>query len=248
MIEQLKIYWHSSNITTIPVHYHEYLTSYNNYYNSLEPQLQLAFRKRVYIAMKFLTFKPVHFDKVTDEMRVVITSALIQITFGLDKYILRRFKTILVVPNTYSFQQFDALLGHLDRTHDLMAMSWPAVVDGFIIPNDAHNVALHELAHALQQENQDRLFFADFFDAVSVEKWNRQGVTELWKIRRRKHRYLRDYAGQDMMELFAVSMECFFEQPYLFKEYVPGLYQIMTKLLKQDPNNSSRPVFRIVAF
>ena len=242
MIEQLKIYWHSYRIKTIPIQYHNYLSYYNDYYNNLNPQLQETFRIRTFIALKFMTFKPVQFQTVTEEMKVVIASALIQITFGLDKYILRRFKTIIVVPNTYSYKQFDALLGHLDRSNDTMALSWPAVVDGFIIPDDAHNVALHELAHALQQENHDRLFFTDFFDAVNVENWNQQGVTELWKIRRNKHSYLRDYAGQNMMELFAVCMECFFEQPQLFSSRVPGLYLIMTKLLKQDPLNPKNPV------
>lgn len=246
MIEQIKIYWHSFGITKMPVDYHKYLIGYNDYYRNLHPILQNQFRERVFIAMKFMDFRPVHFDTVTEEMKVVITSALIQITFGLDKYILRRFKTILVVPNTYSIAQFDALLGHVDHDKNLIAMSWPAVKEGFILPSDAHNVALHKLAHALQQENHDRLFFADFFDAVNVEDWNREGLKELWKIRRKKHAYLRHYAGINMMELFAVSIECFFEQPLAFKENVPGLFLIMTKLLRQEPSVNDRPVFRVV--
>ena len=47
-----------------------------------------------------------------------------------------------------------------------------------------------------------------------------------------------------MMELFAVCMECFFEQPQLFSSHVPGLYQLMTKLLKQDPTKPSNPLMR----
>lgn len=244
MIEHLRIYWHTRRIVTIPVTYHQYLSHYNDYYKGLTAELKIEFQKRVMVALKFLNFSPVHFDVVTEEMKIVIASALIQITFGLDKYILRRFKTILVVPNTYSYGQYKALLGHVDHNENLIAMSWPSVQEGFIIPHDANNVALHELAHALQQENQDRLFFADFFDAVSVENFENAGLTELWKIRRHKHSYLRDYAGQNMLELFAVSMECFFEQPEAFQHHVPGLYLIMTKLLKQDPSIAKRPIFR----
>jgi len=243
MIERLRIYWYSQQIQTIPVTYHQYLSKYNDYYNRLNPELQEVFRTRVMITLKFLTFKPVHFDVVTEEMKVVIASALIQITFGLDKYILRRFKTILVVPNTYSFREFRALLGHVDHVENLIAMSWPSVKEGFIIPDDANNVALHELAHALQAEDEERLFFADFFDTIVVNKWHEEGITELWKIRKHKHNYLRDYAGKNMLELFAVSMECFFEQPEAFQNHVPGLYLIMTKLLKQDPNVLGNPLF-----
>lgn len=242
MIERLRILWHSKDLETLSSKYHNILSQYNDYYVKLNPELQRTFRERVYVSSQFITFKPVQFDRVSDEMKILITSALIQITLALDKFILRRFNTILVIPNTYSFREFDALLGHVDYDENLIAMSWPSVKSGFIIPDDAHNVALHELAHALHRENHDRMFFADFFDAVSVNLWNDTGLTELYKIRAQRHTYLRDYAGKNMLELFAVCMECFFEQPDAFKKQVPGLYHIMTQLLKQDPSKLSNPL------
>lgn len=242
MIERLRILWHSQDLANLSNEYHLILNKYNDYYKSLNKDLQRTFRERVYVSSQFINFKPVDFDVVSEEMKILITSALIQITLALDKFILRRFNTIMVVPNTYSFREYAALLGHVDYDENLIAMSWPSVKSGFIIPDDAHNVALHELAHALHRENHDRMFFADFFDAVSFNSWTQTGLTELYKIRRRSHSYLRDYAGQNMLELFAVCMECFFEQPEAFKRHVPGLYHIMTKLLKQDPSKGDNPI------
>jgi len=237
MIQQLKIYWYSRNTPIIPDSYHKILTKYNDYYRRLSPALQIEFLKRVYISDQFMEFKPVEFDSVTEEMKVVIISALIQITFGLEKYVLQRFKTFLVVPNIYKFGPYAALHGHVDHDNNLVVMAWPSVKTGFVVPEDASNVALHELAHALQAENYSSLFFADFFDAVAVNEWEQVGLIELWKIRRHQQQYLSSYAGKNMLELFAVSMECFFEQPEAFKQNVPGLYLIMTKLLKQNPSN-----------
>lgn len=242
MIERLRILWHSQDLANLSAEYHLVLTKYNEYYRSLNEDLQRTFRERVYVSSQFIEFKPVEFDKVSEEMKILITSALIQITLALDKYVLRRFNTIMVVPNTYSFREYKALLGHVDYDENLIAMSWPSVKSGFIIPDDSHNVALHELAHALHRENHDRMFFADFFDAVSFNSWTETGLTELYRIRKRKQTYLRDYAGQNMLELFAVCMECFFEQPDAFKKHVPGLYHIMTKLLKQDPSRGKNPI------
>lgn len=242
MIERLRILWHSQDLSHLSSEYHQVLTKYNEYYLKLTPDLQKTFRERVYVSSQFIDFKAVHFDLVTEEMKILITSALIQITFALDKYILRRFNTIMVVPNTYSFREYEALLGHVDYDENLIVMSWPSVKSGFVIPDDANNVALHELAHALHRENHDRMFFADFFDSVSINQWNETGLNELYKIRAHKHGYLRDYAGKNMLELFAVSMECFFEQPDAFKKHVPGLYHIMTKLLLQDPCRCHNPI------
>ena len=242
MLEQLKIHYYSISISLLPETYHTYLSKYNNYYNTLDPINQQKFRERLYICEKFISFEPIEFSNVTEEMRVVILSALIQITFGLDKYILRRFKTIIVVPNTYSFGRYPALLGHVDYDRNHIVMSWPSVKTGFIIPNDAHNVAIHELAHALHKENQERLFFADFFDSVIANKWHEEGLRELWKIRRHQNTYLSAYAGQNLLELFAVSMECFFEQPEAFKHNVPGLFGLMTRLLKQNPMSENNPL------
>lgn len=244
MIERLRIVYYSFKFKKINPEYHQILLKYSDYYSGLSPTLQKIFLRRVYISAKFIRFRPVEFRKVTREMRVLITSALVQITFGLDKYILKRFKTIYVVPNTYSFAQYPALLGHVDHRNHIITMSWPSVKEGFIIPDDAMNVALHELAHALHGENEKPLLFNRFFEGASFDDFEKQGVTEIYEIRKKRHPYLSDYAGINMNELFAVSMECFFEQPEIFKEKVPKLYKLMSRILKQDPARKSHPLNR----
>lgn len=242
ILEKLRIAWYSRKLKRIPPSYDFNLQKYNEYYRNLNPDLQRIFRERVYISSKFIDFQPVKFRNVTDEMKILITSALIQITFGLDKYILKRFNTILVVPNTYSFGQYEALLGHVDNDQDLITMSWPAVKEGFIIPDDAFNVALHELAHALQKENVDPFLYTRFFDALVMKEWKDEASIKLYEIRAKRHNFLRDYAGNNLGELFAVSFESFFEQPDEFAEKVPRLYAIMTELLNQNPINKSNPL------
>ena len=45
-----------------------------------------------------------------------------------------------------------------------------------------------------------------------------------------------------MIELFAVSIESFFEQSERFKEEVPKLYKLISNLLNQDPTNKENPI------
>jgi len=242
MLERLWIALYSSNFKRISPQYQLTLEKYSDYYKQLNPELKKIFLKRVYVSSKFIKFKPVKFSTVTIEMKVLITSALIQITFGLDRYIMKRFKSIYVVPNTYSYAQYPALLGHVDHRNRKIAMSWPSVKKGFIIPDDAMNVALHEIAHALQDENRNSVIFNRFFKAIEMHNFQKEGVKEIYTIRKKQHTYLSDYAGINMKELFAVSMECFFEQPLEFKEHVPKLYSLMCELLNQDPCKGENPL------
>ncbi len=241
MIRILRIFYYSKIKLDIPPQYHLILMEYSDYYKGLSQPLKVRFLKRLVISKKFLNFQAVQFPMVTDEMSVLITSALIQMTFGLRRYVLKRFKTIFVVPNTYSFAQYPALLGHVDHDKNVIAMSWPAIKKGYIIPDDAMNVALHELAHAIQGEHQKNLFYNKFFSRTKKIKWSKEGLLEIYRIRQNKS-YLREYAGQNLSELFAVSMECFFEQPDMFKKNVPKLYVLMAKLLNQDPVNKKYPL------
>jgi len=242
VLTRIKIAIYKRLAKRIPNDYHVILSHYNDYYNNLSKPLKKVFRQRVFISSKFLTFRPVEFTHVTLEMKVLITSALVQITFGLSRFVLRRFQTIFVVPNTYAFAQFPALLGHVDHNANVIALSWPSVKEGFVIPDDAMNVALHELTHALEGEDESSFVFDNFFKAINLENFKEMGVQEIFKIRAQKHKYFRDYAGQNLDELFAVCMECFFEQPNEFKTKVPQVYKLMVKLLKQDPTISGNPL------
>jgi len=202
------------------------------------------FRERVFLSSKFINFRAVKFDLITDEMKILITSALIQITFGLDKFVLRNFRTIMVSPNTYSFGEYEALLGHVDHIEKIIVVSWPSVKQGFIIPDDAFNVALHELAHALQSENLSRLIYRKFFDYMTMQEWEAEAEKELFNLRNKKHNHLKPYAGQNLMELFAVCIETFFEQPVDFKAKLPKMYHVMVDLLDQDPTQGQNPLVK----
>ena len=104
------------------------------------------------------------------------------------------------------------------------------------------NVALHELAHALQGEDEERFSFGNIFNETRMQNWTNEAKKELVAIRTNKHKFLRDYAGHNLLELFAVSIESFFEQSERFKEEVPKLYKLISNLLNQDPTNKENPI------
>jgi len=209
---------------------------------NLSLENKLIFKRRLLIASATLDFTPNSFPKVTNEMIVLITSALVQITFGLKNFKISRFRNIIVVPHNYNFLHFQNLLGHVDYEEKCIVLSWPSVKKGYIIPDDAMNVALHEIAHALQEENRYRVLFNKFFENNKMDAWKAEAAKKLMVIRKGKNTFFKDYGGINMLEMFSVSIETFFEQPEEFKKNLPVLYAKVSELLNQDPIRKENPV------
>lgn len=242
MLRLVSVYYYHKTVQTIPQEYHGVLSKYNPYYGGLSKGLQRRFRKRVFITNKFLTYKAHKFSEVSETMKIIIASALIQITFGLKLYTFTRFNTVYVVPyESYKFMEHENIVGHVDYLANIIAVSWPAVKSGFIIPDDAYNVALHEVAHAIQEENKMVKWSAEFFDKHHLQEWEREALKKYIIINAKEHKFFKTYGGKNMLEMFAVCVETFFEQPDQFKVKLPELYQTLVNLFKQDPTNSKHP-------
>ncbi len=218
------------------------LLEYNSYYRNLSSVNKKIFRKRLLIASATLDFTPNNFPTVTNEMIVLITSALIQITFGLKNFKISRFRKVIVVPFNYNFLHFTNLLGHVDYEEQCIVLSWPSVKEGYVIPDDAMNVALHEIAHALQEENKFRMLFTKFFTDYNMESWTKVAAKKMKVIRMGQNTFMKDYGGINMLEMFSVCIETFFEQGEAFKENLPELYDKVAVLLNQDPLRGEEPV------
>ena len=177
-----------------------------------------------------------------ESVKILVASAFVQITFGLRAYTLEFYNDIYVMPRTYTYKWYDHnLSGDVNTQKQRVSLSWPCVKKGFIIPDDGLNVAIHEFAHVLQFEN-----FVDdakyrFFSHGNWRSWNALAHQKLKTIRARKNRFIRNYGGGNISELFAVCIETFFEQPVEFKEELPELYYKIVHILRQDPTKVESP-------
>ncbi len=176
-------------------------------------------------------------------MKIIISSAFVQITFGLKTDTLNKFNDVFVAPSSYSYKNNTAVFkGDVNIATRKVNMSWPAIEKGFKITDDALNLSIHEFGHCLIFENHTRSYFSKIFNKGDFENWKSQAKTKFKKIKAKENIVLRDYAGTNLVEFFSVSLETFFEQAAYFKENEPELYESMTQLLKQDPINKKNPI------
>jgi len=212
------------------------LTTYCAYYKLLAHEQKAYFEKRVQRFMYAKRFISRGVGPVTDEMKVLISASAIQLTFGLQEIYLANFDRILIYPDSYySHITKKYHVGEVNPKAGVILLSWKSFIDGYANLEDSLNVGIHEMAHAIHFENRIRNEEFDFLDFRLMEKLEHITQREIKIIRQGNNHFLRNYAGTNSYEFFAVSLEHFFEQPRDFQKEIPDLYHLLVRLLNQDP-------------
>jgi len=124
------------------------VSKYNPFYMQLTEPGREKFIKRL---QKFIAAKTfiIHSREGYREMPILISATAIQITFGLEKYLLDRFPFIAVHPEEYiKTNPLRVLMGNVQG--NTISLSWKHFLRDYSNPTDGKNVGLHEMAHALQ--------------------------------------------------------------------------------------------------
>jgi len=218
---------------TIESEYSSIISLYISYFNELPDEGKKRFLERTIHFRSIKHFSYIGMDE-RREIPILISAAAVQISFGFEKYELPFFKNIYVTPDAYQRTgEKEIFVGHVSP--EGIFISWKYFLQGYTDSTDNVNVAIHEMAHALEHENfindtdVDSSFRAEFtkFSSVSGPLFASAVVN--------RRSYLRDYAFSSMQELWAVSVEAFFEDPSGLKRSLPQLYGTLCDILNQDP-------------
>ena len=232
-INKLYIHQQFSRFQAHETYYHSVIARHLNYYNKLNLENQRKFLFRTWLFKKSKRF---HYIDVKEsaEMPILVSAVAVQLTLGLDKYLLNYFKDIYVLRDDYHYGFYSRpFQGHVD--HSGIYLSWDNFMKGIRGQTTNCNVGLHEMGHALAyvnfitQTEEDKHFKKEFknFSKVARPIFN--------DIQEGKKTILGDYAGTNYHEFWAVTVEVFFENPIRLKHELPLLYDAMARLLKQDP-------------
>jgi len=214
-------------------YYRDVISKSIYYYNELPDPGRLRFLKRVHYFKSSKTFHYVDLEK-KPEMPVLISAAAVQLTFGLRNYLLPFFKNIYITADAYSTKAAEELyIGHVSP--DGIYLSWKHFLEGFSDRKDGINVALHEMAHALQRQNFLKDYGIDKEFVNDFSKYTRQTGPVFIQALLQRGSILRNYAFTNFQEFWAVSVEAFFEMPEELKKYLPQLYEALCDVLNQDP-------------
>jgi MtfA peptidase len=233
--------YHGAQLNFSEPELHRILDKYLPFFNSLNGIEKGLFVSRLkhFIASKSFI---VHDASGYKEMPVLVAAAAIQLSFGLNKYLLPSFPVINIYPMEFlrTEPSITFLIGNV--SNHAINISWKHFLEGFHFPDDGQNVGLHEMSHAYYYQNFatqydiDDVFTANYspFDVCC----NKIFLTEKME----GNDLYTDYGLTNLQEFWAESTEIFFEKPFQMQQTHPDLYAAMCKVLNQNP------VLRCTAF
>jgi Mlc titration factor MtfA (ptsG expression regulator) len=233
MIEKLKIDYRSRVPSALHERYDPILLKSFPYYRKLSDKMKIRFMLRLQKFINSKTFSGCDGLEITDEIRVLISAAAIQLTFGLDRYLMDHFSEIFVYPEIFLSRVNDEYHKGETNIRGAIVFSWKDFYEGYAVENDKFNLGLHEMAHAL--ELSKRLDGFDEFFSGYFSKWAAVALYEYENINNDRASFLRKYGGANIHEFFAVCVEHFFEAPAEFNSKLPDIYRHLGILLKQNP-------------
>jgi MtfA peptidase len=215
---------------------HATLNKHWPYFSMLEPFDKDKFGMRLKKFIESKTYE-IYDDSGFVEMPILISAAAIQITFGLEEYLLPDFPVINIFPDGFfkanPYPRF--LEGNV--SDGCINLSWKHFLMGIQCYTDGSNVGLHEMAHALycQSVLTEAHKNPDFCKAYT--EFNDFGTKVFQEGKTPDDNLYNDYAFKNIQEFWAVSVELFFEEPVALKNQFPLVYNAIVDVLNQDPAN-----------
>ena len=212
-----------------------FLENHLRYYHSLPNRSKQIFAQRVAYFRKAKKFVPREMIAVSWEMSLLISASAIQLTFGFPRVHLSHFQYILVYPGSFkSLATGNMHQGEVNPAMKAIVLGWRSFVEGYL-KRDGRNLGLHEMAHALRLENRIMNAEYDFLNKKVLKEWELRATNTMREINQGHETFFRDYGGTNREEFFAVAVENFFERPTEFSEKHPLTYDVLCRLLRQNP-------------
>jgi MtfA peptidase len=183
---------------------------------------------------------------VTDEIRVVVAAHACLLLLHRETPCYERLRLIRVYPGGCFHQSSTKTVSGESWHHGVVILAWDSVRHGGANPFDGENVALHEFAHQLDQEDGE----SDGIPLVGrgIPPSEQAGIYTSWarilsreyeelrcSIEKREKTIIDSYGGTNPAEFFAVATECFFEKPKQLRKKHPELYAALKGFYRQDP-------------
>ncbi|HEY1091727.1 MAG TPA: M90 family metallopeptidase [Burkholderiaceae bacterium] len=219
---------------------------------SLPADLQLRLKGLMQV---FLAEKPIigcQGLEVTDDMRVTVAALACLPLLGRSRGIYPELRQVLMYPGAFvvdrpvnaaggvQMEQRRALSGE-SWVQGQVLLSWQDVLHGAALPDDGHNVVIHEFAHQLDQAKGFANGAPLLGSRAAYQSWSAVLQREYQALQQRLARgepgLIDPYGATDPAEFFAVVSELFFERGAELAALHPALYAELRRYYALDPLN-----------
>lgn len=183
---------------------------------------------------------------LTEQIRVLVAAQASMLLLGLDLDEYPFLTSVIVHPSTVRLHgPYSVGNGlHSSATRTLagqaqyrgpVTLSWRAARHGAMYPAGGQNVVYHEFAHQLDMLDGITDGTPPLDDDEARARWIEVCTAAYDSVRAEGSPVLRDYAGTNPAEFFAVATEVFFNRPVELRDHEPALYHELRAFYRQDP-------------
>ncbi|MDH7911539.1 zinc-dependent peptidase [Winogradskyella sp. SYSU M77433] len=207
-----------------------------SFYQNLSKADKTIFRHRLSKFISDKTFTGREGIVPNDEMKILISSTAVMLTFGFRDYLIDLIEHVIIYPKAYYSKINDTLhKGEMNPQLKTIVFSWEDFKHGYKIGDDNLNLGIHEFGHAIhlnayKGDDISSMIFNIGFENLTTYLQNNEDVRKELIA----SRYFREYAYTNQFEFFAVLLENFIETPLEFKTQFPELYNYIKQMLNFD--------------
>jgi len=221
-------------------HFKAILSENVSYYNALSAEEQSRFEQKIQIFLSEVRITGIK-TEVDDKTRLLVAASAVIPIFGYKEWEYDDLGEVLIYPGAFD-RDFNFTEGKRNvlgmvgngALNDIMILSKPELIQGFLSNQDTQNVGIHEFAHLIDVKDGS-------FDGVPLnlphkymQPWLDLMYKEIDKIKKGDSN-LRVYGATNEAEFFAVATEYFFEHPFDLEQDHPELYDMLEVIFHQDP-------------
>jgi len=203
------------------------------FYKKLTKQQQRYFEHRVASFIKDKDFISREGLIISDEIKVLISSTAVMLTFGFRDFYIGLISKIFIYPATFfSITNKNYHKGEFNPRLKAIVLSWEDFKEGYEISDDNLNLGIHEFTHAIhlnsrkEHDVSSNIFQDSFNELISLLTSNDELKQKLITSK-----YFRKYAYSNQYEFIAVIIETFIETPQEFKSQFPLVYNKIKEML-----------------
>ncbi|CAA0107443.1 Protein MtfA [BD1-7 clade bacterium] len=219
----------------------DYLSQTVAFYRALSDTDRCIFEQRVLLFWQTTQIEGGVATVVDDHDKLLVAASAIIPVWQFPGWHYVNLKRVILLPASFNdnFEcgQSDSAITGMVGTGPMfgkMALSKPALHQGFTLDRDKQNVGIHEFVHLVDGADgkidgiPERLM--DHAYALPWVALIQQKIKQI----HRKRSNIRDYGATNEAEFFSVASEYFFERPAMLKRKHPKLYQALNTIYRQD--------------
>ena len=164
--------------------------------------------------------------KVPEDVKIMLAISAVQLTIGLDEYLLEKYEKVIVYPHKFPSPQYPDNW-HISETFEedgVLMFVAQNLMHGFINPSAYFNCALYELAKVVKKDLQ----------LPEIKSLEEISIDDLAQINNSNEKDLKEYMGLPEIDSAALAMVQFIEFPQRLRTKHKELFEDLRLILNYE--------------